>query len=491
MDRYIIVLVFSMLLSVSCADGITGGGPDVPDREPGELPESTLTAGLTPSVINSGYYESSRPSNADSSCVGGMISAFPVNAALLTDGNRQYVGYYDGNHQMVIAQRTLPSGPWKYCRLDEFIDWDPHNYITMTKNSQGCLLVSGNMHMDPLVLFTTDESGEISTLRRISPVVDPSKEVSTTYPRFLHLSDGTLIFHYRDGESGDGVEIYCQQYPDGSFGPYLDTPLIDGTAGGYNMSAYMIEPAMGPDGIYHLVWVWRDSGNADTCHDLSYAWSRDLKIWYGSDGRQVTLPIDFTMKQLIVDPVPTQGGLNNSGVTLGFDAQDRPIIGYYKFDENGHTNVYLARLEDGKWNIKKVSDTKWRWYFTGTGTLVKQFTIGTPTLESDGEITIWYRRYEEDGTKIDGKECWVDPETLETLLVQNERSKVSEYPDWSRVVMTPYDGEGTLRVNYVTDSGSASSGARYFLRWDSLPNNRDVKPTVKIPQPSKLIVVRY
>ena len=38
-----IVLAFIMLLSVSCADGITGGGPDVPDREPGELPESSLT----------------------------------------------------------------------------------------------------------------------------------------------------------------------------------------------------------------------------------------------------------------------------------------------------------------------------------------------------------------------------------------------------------------------------------------------------------------
>jgi hypothetical protein len=491
MKRYWIISLFSILVSVACVDKVQKGGTDVPGNEPGELPQSSLGAGESPSMINSGYYESTKPSNADSSCVGHMLSAFPVNAALLTDGNRQYVGYYEGNHQMVIAQRTLPSGPWKYCKLDEFIDWDPHCYITMVKNRQGCLLVSGNMHMDPMVMFTTDESGEISTLRRIAPVVDASKEVSTTYPRFLHLLDGTLIFHYRDGKSGDGVEIYHKQNPDGSFSPYLDVPLIDGTVGGYNMSAYMIEPTMGPDGNYHLVWVWRDNGNAETCHDLSYAWSPDLKTWYGYDGNQINLPIDFTRKQLIVDPVPAQGGINNSGITLGFDTDARPMIGYFKFDENGHTNVYIARLEDGRWNIKKVSDTQWRWYFSGTGTLIKQFTIGQPVVESDGEITIWYRRYEADGTKIDGKECWLHPETLEVMLVQNERSKVSEYPDWSRKVMTPYDGEGSLRVNYVTDSGSASSGARYFLRWDSLPNNRDAKPTVKIPQPSKLIVVKY
>lgn len=491
MSRYWMILTLIMHLLLSCTGMLPEDLPDQPGREPGELPESSLEMEGSSSVTNSGYYENSLPSNADSSAVGRMLSAFPVSAALLTDGNRQYVGWYDGDHQMTIAQRTLPSGPWKYCRLDEFIDWDPHCYITMTKNSQGCLLVSGNMHMDPLVLFTTDDTGEISTLRRISPVTDPSKEVSTTYPKFLTLADGRMLFHYRDGRSGDGVEIYTVQNPDGSFSPYLDTPLIDGTTGGYNMSAYMTGPTMGPDGCYHMAWVWRDSGNADTCHDLSYAYSMDLKEWYGSDGSQVKLPIDFTMKKLIVDPVPAHGGINNSGITLGFDSSSRPMIGYYKFDENGHTNVYVARLEGNGWNIKKVSDTQWRWYFTGTGTLIKQFTIGEPVVEQDGEITIWYRRYEEDGTKVEGKECWLHPETLEPMLVQNERSKVADYPDWARKVMTPYDGEGRLVVNYVTDSGSASSGDRYVLRWDSLTNNRDVRPTVEIPQPSKLIVVKY
>ncbi len=475
-----------MFFVLSCTDKLKNGTTTT-----SEPPESSLSAGETPSFVNSGYYESSKPSNADSSCVGRMLSAFPVNAALLTDGKNQYVGYYNGNHQMVVAQRFLPSGSWKYCCLDEYIDWDPHCYITMVKNKQGCLLVSGNMHMDPLVLFTTDESGEISTLRRVFPMVDISKEVKTTYPKFLFLSDGTLIFHYRDGVSGDGAEIYNKQNLDGSFSPYLTTPLIDGRAGGYNMSAYMTDPKMGPDGRWHLAWVWRDTGNADTCHDLSYAWSDDLRTWYGLDNKQLPLPIDFSMKQLIVDPVPTGGGINNSGITLGFDAANRVIIGYYKFDENGHTNVYLARAESGKWNIKKVSDTGWRWYFSGTGTLVKQFTIGEPTLEKDGQITIWYRRYNEDGTKIDGKECWINPETIETQMIQNERSKTSEYPDWTKKITTPYDGEGILMIHYVTDSGESSSGARYFLRWESLPNNKDVKPTVKIPQPSELRVVMY
>lgn len=478
-------------LCISCGDKMPENGKE--DETPGtgtdvEAPGSSIGLGDAPSYMHPGYYETAKKSTADSSCVGRMVSAFPVSAALLSDGNRQYVAFYDGLHQMTIAQRALPTGAWKYCKLDEYIDWDPHNYITMTKNAQGCILISGNMHADPLVLFSTDESGEISTLRRIEPVVDPAKETSATYPKFSLLADGRLIFHFRDGKSGDGVEVYYIQNADGSFSSYLDTPLIDGRAGGYNMSAYMTEPAMGPDGNYHMVWVWRDSGNADTCHDLSYAYSPDLKTWYGADGNQVSLPIDFTMKQLIVDPVPVRGGINNSGLSLGFDAQKRPLVGYYKFDENGYTNVYIARLENGNWNIKKVTDLEWRWDFTGTGTLIKQFTIGAPVLEEDGEITIWYRRYEEDGTKIEGKECWLDPTTLEVNLVQNERSKVSEYQDWSRKVTTPYSGEGRLVVNYSKDLGSATSGAKYYLKWDSLPNNRDTKPTVTLPEASKLWV---
>lgn len=487
------IYLLCLMLSFSCVERETGGNSIGDGGEPVQIPESLLDAGETPPFVNSGYFESKeRSSDVDSSCVGRMLSAFPVNAALLTDGNRQYVGYYDGNHQMIIAQRTLPAGRWKYCRLDEFVDWDPHCYITMVKNRQGCLLVSGNMHMDPIVLFTTDDSGDISTLRRISPVMDASKEVSTTYPKFLFLEDGTLIFHYRDGVSGNGAEIYVRQNSDGSFSPYLDTPLTDGTVGGTSMSAYMTGPLMGPDGRYHLVWVWRDSGEADTCHDLSYAWSRDLKTWYGSDDRQITLPIDYSMKQLIVDPVPTRGGINNSGITLGFDAQGRPLIGYYKFDENGDTNVYLARLEAGGWNISKVSAiTGWRWYFSGTGTLIKQFTIGEPVVEDNGDITIWYRRYQEDGSKIDGQECWIDSDTLNAYKWTSERSKTADYPSWWNTIDTEYDGDGILKVNSVEDSGKSSSGARYVLRWESLPNNRDEKPTVKIPQPSELRVVKY
>lgn len=487
-------MLLMLLMPVLNACGKDGKEPD-PTPQPAPEPEEdgTLTAynnryaGDSPSYRHPGYIQTDTPTDTDSSLVANVFSATYVSMSLLTDTDRQYVGFYDGNHQMTIAQRVLPDGPWAYCKLDEFIHWDPHNTISMIKDPSGCLLVTGNMHDDPLVFFSTDETGDISTLKRLSTLCDKAKESSVTYPKFMYLSDGRLLFHYRDGRSGSGNEVYLVQNADATWSPYLDTPLIDGTVGGYDMSAYMTDPTLGPDGYYHLVWVWRDSYLAETCHDLSYARSKDLKTWYSGDGTPVTLPMDYTQKSLIADPVPVKGGINNSGLSIGFGAQGEPLIGYYKFDENGYSQVYIARYEKSSWVAHKVSKLDgWRWYFEGSGTLVKQMTIGAPTVEDNGQITIRYRRYQADGTKIDGMECWLNASTLETEDIKQERS-YNPLPAWAKTVSTPYSGTGKLQVNYNYDLGNA----RYLIRWESLGNNRDVKPTVEIPPASEMRVIKY
>ncbi len=38
-------------------------------------------------------------------------------------------------------------------------------------------------------------------------------------------------------------------------------------------------PVRGPDGLFHVVWVWRDTPDRATNHHLSYARSRDLQRW--------------------------------------------------------------------------------------------------------------------------------------------------------------------------------------------------------------------
>lgn len=42
------------------------------------------------------------------------------------------------------------------------------------------------------------------------------------------------------------------------------------------MNAYLHEPVLGPDGLFHLSWVLCNTPDCKTNHDLSYAVSADL-----------------------------------------------------------------------------------------------------------------------------------------------------------------------------------------------------------------------
>lgn len=56
-------------------------------------------------------------------------SGHPVGFALLTDGQRQFVGYYDSQRRLTVATRDLASATWHRVRLPEKIGWDSQDYI--------------------------------------------------------------------------------------------------------------------------------------------------------------------------------------------------------------------------------------------------------------------------------------------------------------------------------------------------------------------------
>ena len=93
-----------------------------------------------------------------------VTAGFPVRFCLLTDNGRQYVAYYDADHQMTVASRMLDSNEWQFQMLPSKVGWDSHNYITMSIDKAGQLHVSGNMHANPLVYFRTEQAGDITTI---------------------------------------------------------------------------------------------------------------------------------------------------------------------------------------------------------------------------------------------------------------------------------------------------------------------------------------
>lgn len=415
----------------------------------------------------------------ESSRAGEAWAGMYVGFDLLTHRQDQYIGYWDPERRLTVARRRLdgPAQEWIHQVLDERLGWDSHNHISLGVDRDGCLHVSGNMHNDPLVLFRATGPGEVTTLQRCEHLVNPTTEQSVTYPEFLNLPDGTLVFSHRDGGSGDGV-TYLNAYdePSGSWRRLLDEPLFDGSAddGEGPWSAYFEGPTFGPDGRFHLVWVWRETPDAATNSMLSHACSEDLVTWTDVHGAPLAVPIRHGQGG-VVDPVPAGGGLLNGLTRLGFDAAARPHIVFHKYDDAGLSQLYLARPAGptGGWTSQRLTDWTRRWDFGGHGTLVFEVQILESQTLGDGRVRVDARAFGEEISIL-----------LDTTLRPVEEGPTPPWPDHLGQVRGEFPG---LRANLRRGRGDASSGEEHVLRWESLPENRD-QPYAQHPWSSPLEV---
>lgn len=406
-------------------------------------------------------------------------SGHPVSYSMLADRGNLFIAYYDGERRLTLKSRKIGGAAWttvypegvmlpRHNRMSNVTGWDSHNYLTMTLDRDGCLHLSGNMHNDPLIYYRTSKPLDITTLERVDTMTGQYEE-RVTYPQFLKDQDGNLIFRYRFGGSGNGNEYYNLYDPDQkSWKPLLDTPLLDGQQ---KCSAYGTGPRKGPDGKFHMLWMWRDTPNAGSNHTLTYARSPDLVHWETHSGKPFPLPITPGQGDL-VDPLPPFKGLINMGYALGFDADHAPIAAYHKYDENGKSQAFVARpLKNGTWKVKQISDWDFRWEFSKNGSQNKDVSLRFATPNPDGSLNLTY--------KVKGKSGrWrLDAETLEQLdLLPREKVARKPEPDYPRM---DYPG---LHMN---SESTTSDGQTWMLRWETLDRNGD-KPREEVPPLSEL-----
>lgn len=405
-------------------------------------------------------------------------AAHPVGFCFLTHKDRQFVAYYDDQRQMTVAARKLNDSHWEFVKLPEKLGWDSHNYITMSFDDQDYLHLSGNMHAVPLVYFRSERPMDITSLKRVEKMTG-ERESKCTYPQFMRGANSEFLFTYRDGVSGNGCQIYnVYDYATRSWKRLLDKPLTDG---GGAMNAYFDAPLRGPDGYFHLAWVWRNKGDCSTNHDLSYARSRDFLHWESSTGTLLSLPMTLATAE-IVDPVPVKAGLVNGDAVLGFDSQKRPVISYHKYDAQGRSQIFQARLEEGKWHIYQTTDWDYRWDFSGYGTIEFKVKLTRLGVSGKGELKQSYTYPGHDGS-------WILDE--KTLKLKRKDEAISSAPS----VLAEYEKVRSdfpgMQVHMVTGGGKSSEpGVRYQLRWEALGSNNDHKRKGPLPAPSMLQVLR-
>lgn len=395
-----------------------------------------------------------------------------VGQALLTNGDLQYVAYYDANRQMTVASRPVGTDNWTHQPLGNDVGTDGHNSVTMAVDRDGQLHVSGNMHNVPLIYFRTSTAGDITTLTRIPSMVDPSTENSVTYPVFLYNNSGQLIYNYRSGVSGNG-DTYYNIYDETTktWNRLLDQPLFDSQGAG---NSYPSNPMLGPDGNFHMVWVWRVSGDAATNHTLSYARSPDLVHWETIGGDPLTLPITQSTAGVVVDPVEPYNGLLNGIPTVGFDAGKNVLISYYRLDAKANTQVYVARpTSRNRWDVVQVSDWTGRYWAEGIGNIPPQPLVSPVSTLPDGNLQLGYSYVPDTTTSYSG--TWIlDPRSLKPFteapleeVLRFGNTPLPNLPAELTALRSTFPG---MAVQLRPDSGSSgTAGQQYFLRYEALP----------------------
>ncbi len=418
----------------------------------------------------------------DSLVIDNVWAGHPVGFCLYTHDNRQYIAYYNANRNLVVGQRNLdenrfqlhviePTSRDTHGGTSTVLNWDSHNYLRMALDKDGYIHLSGNMHVHPLTYFKSTKPKDIFTLEQVMIMVG-TEERRVTYPNFMVTREGEMIFRYRNGTSGNGNEIYnIYSTTDQQWKRLLNTPLTDGQG---LMNAYQTQPLLLEDNWYHLYWVWRDTPDCATNHDLSYMKSKDLKNWVNAFGEQVQLPATIETKQVIVDPIPPGGGIINLAARLCLDKDNKPLFVYHKYDSNGNIQLYAARTTATQWLSKQITDWDYRWEFSGSGSIDFEVVINRFTRRDDGHYEVGFRHI-----KYGNR----------TMLLNDDLEICGEVlkpePFTSKVIIS--DSFPGLRIQTRNDSGkSPEAGFRYVLKWETLPSNRDLPRPEPWPEPSQL-----
>ncbi|QGU88756.1 BNR repeat-containing protein [Erwinia sorbitola] len=400
------------------------------------------------------------------SVIGECCADFTVDYCLLVQ-DKFYVAYYNHDHCLTVASRlpqeecwqiSHPLGEWlpEVQRFMHQTEYDSHNYLTLAIDSLGYIHLSGNMHKDKLVYFRSAGPGDIHHL--VQQPMTGLREESTTYPLFFTDARGELLFRYRDGESGNGDDIYNRWNSQSQrWQRLLEQPLLSGHG---LRNAYARLPVAGPDGMWHMIWMWRETPHCETNHSLSYARSADLLNWTRHDGQPLTLPITLESGDLIDGALPGEGLINMSQ-NLGFDSKGNPVVTYHRYDAAGNSQAWIARVEAGRWHTRPLSQWHFRWDFRGMGSIPADVIISAPFI-SEGDLSVSF-------TLADGRSGrWrIAEDDLRVIATENAHVQALS-ADYYRCHQHLHPQAEVQLIPELYRQPPA-----HFLRWEALPIQRD------------------
>lgn len=315
--------------------------------------------------------------------------------SVVTHQNHQYASFYDAEGYVILAKRELSSEDWeiKKTRFQGNIE-DAHNSISIMIDGDGYLHMAWDHHGDTLNYAKGIQSGSLEMTDRIQMT---GTEIDVTYPEFFKMPSGDLLFFYRSGISGRGNLVINRYDLRNRQWERVQDVLISGED---KRNAYW-QTFVDANGSIHISWVWRETWDVETNHDLSYAKSKDGgKTWMNSKGEVYDLPITLSSAEVIAE-IPQNSELINQ-TSMYADEKGRPYIAtYWKEEEDVAPQFRLVYQDEEGWHTTQVGKRILDFSLSGGGT--KKIPISRPQIMvSSGENPTVYIVYRDDerGSKV-------------------------------------------------------------------------------------------
>ena len=318
--------------------------------------------------------------------------------SLVTHDDIQFIAYYDDEGFLVLGKRKLNSVNWDLNRTQYKGNIvDAHNSISIMADGDGYLHVAWDHHGHPLRYAKSAEplSLELGEKEAMTGLC----ETNVTYPEFFRMPNGDLIFMYRDGQSGRGNLVINHYDLKTKEWTQKQHNLI---AGEEQRNAYW-QACVDDKGNIHLSWVWRETWDVATNHDLCYARSSDNgTTWQKSDGDDYKLPITQANAEYICR-IPQDSELINQTSMTTDNNGDVYIATYWREKDSEIPQYHIIYSDNKKWNNIDLGFRKTPFSLKGGGT--KKIPISRPQIIVSEGKTLLVFRDEERSNKVSVAVC--------------------------------------------------------------------------------------
>lgn len=293
--------------------------------------------------------------------------------SLVSFRDTQFIAFYAPDHFVVLGKRALGSRRWvlKKTPYQGRVE-DAHNTISIMVDGEGYLHLAWDHHNNKLHYCRSVQPGSLELSAELT--MTGKNEASVSYPEFYKMADGSLLFLYRDGGSGRGNLVVNKYNLQTKQWTQLHGNLLDGEG---SRSAYW-QACTDEKGTIHLSWVWRESPDVASNHDLSYACSKDGGVsWEKSTGEHYSLPITAASAEM-ASAVPQNSELINQ-TSMCADKHGNPYIASYWRDSlSAIPQYHLVYKTRNGWQKQSLGFRTTAFSLSGTGT--KRIPISRPQI---------------------------------------------------------------------------------------------------------------